>query len=511
MKRPIFILVTVTVFFVVFSCGTAPESTGPDAEKEKTAEAGRTGTKKEELRFDSPQAVLKQWEEALMDEDADRYAELYWPDAVKEIDLINDKFELRGREQILRQQQQLWDNFDVSGVEYSDPEVEQFPESNEVFFHFNQQAIGMHEHILLRERDGEWRIFEHFIRRHWHLAVKTDFQAWADENRSGWLEPEEYKTMHRAAVKLIMSPHENATAVDQYFDINSDGAVGPKELRLARLYFFGPSLSRLTESERFSPEWLDINGNGKIDEPERKGAAAFAMQFNHFDVEEKPVENKLEEQFDMNGNGTLEREEQIETFYRIYEPLYMMAHTGETIQQFTASIRDRGEDGEEAVAGAVGLEDADIPPEPEGSAGFEQKPVEDLNNKKIAVVGVENLHSSISDETIEGLLLFIENSFVNSKKVRVIDRKNIEKITEEYQFQSTSLTDEDTAVEIGKLANADYIVTGALSKVGERYYLNVKMIDVESGEIVGSSISDASVEDVFYEMCNTAVKRIMKP
>lgn len=494
MKRCIILFIPITVLALLISCGSAPETKGSGA-----------------VRLDSPEAVIKQWFEALKTEDAETYRELYWPDAVKTIDLINNKIELKGREEILKQQQQLWENYDVEGVEYSEPEIERFPESNEIFFHFNVPSIGMHEHILLREREGKWRIFEHFLSRHWHLAVKTDFQTWADENGSGWLEPEEYAAMHRGAVKLIMSPHQNSTALDPFFDINSDGAVGPKELRLARLYFFGPSLIRLVESEPGPLAWLDVNGNGSIDEAERKAAAAFALRFNHFDVEERPVQNKLDEQLDMNGNGTLEREEQIEMFYRIYEPVYMMAHSEETIRQFTASVRDSGDGGEVTAASAAGLEDSDIPPEPESSPDLDRKSAEELKNKTVAVVGVDNLHSSISSETIEGLMLFIENSFVNSGKVRVIDRKNIEKITEEYRFQSTSLTDEETAVEIGKLANADYIVTGALSKVGERYYLNVKLIDVESGEIVGSSISDASVEDVFYEMCNTAVERIMGP
>ena len=502
----IFIVIVVSFFSCMSGPQPAPKEPGPDKEETKQT------SEKSPPQPGSPEGLMRRWVQALHEEDAETYENLYWPDAKKEIDLVTDKIELHGRSEILKQQQQLWDNFDVTGVDYSDPEVQRFPETNEVFFHFNLPNLGMHEHILFQERDGEWKIFEHLIARHWHLTVKTDFQAWADKNNSGWLEPAEYRRLHEAAVQLIMAPHKLETELDTYFDFDNNGYIGRKEIRFARLYFFGPALQRLIESGHGAmEEKLDANGNGRIEDEERKAGAGFALRFNHFDVEPKPVQNRFEENADMNGNGTFEPQEQIEIFYLIYEPVYLLPHTQETINRFFDRLAARAGQMDEAEAEIAGLEEVEMPEEHEEESTIRQKPLTNLKNKKVAVVGVDSLHSSISKETVEGLLLFLENSFVNSGKVRVIDRQNIQKITEEYQFQSTSLTDEDTAVEIGKLANADYIVTGALSKVGEQYYLNVKMIDVESGEIVGSSISDASVEDVFYDMVNTAVDRIMEP
>jgi TolB-like protein/ketosteroid isomerase-like protein len=510
MKRIIPLLFFLGIIALLISCAGGP---GPAAER-KPGEPGERSSKRDEPAEEegTAEAALKKWVRALFAEDAEAYADSYWPNARKEIDLVADKFALEGRKAIVEHQQQLWDNFDLPEIDYSTPEIQRIPEANEVFFHFNLMNIGIHEHILFQERDGEWRVFEHYIFRHWHLAVKTQFQAWADENGSGWLEPEEYDRLHEAAVKLIMAPHEAQNELDQYFDIDENGEINLGEIRLARLYFFGPSLKRLIEIEQGDMvNKLDLNGNGRVDDPERRAATEFALRFNHFNLEQRPVENQFDEKIDMNGNGTLEPEEQIEMFYQIYEPVYLMAHTEDTIQRFVDELPERALAGGDTNVSVEGLEEVEIPDEPKESSNISQKRVRNLENKKIAVVGVDNLNSTISNETIQGLLLFIENSFVNSGKVRVIDRQNIEKITEEYQFQSTSLTDEETAVEIGKLANADLIVTGALSKVGEQYYLNVKVIDVESGEIIGSSIADASVEDVFYDMVNTAVKRIIEP
>ncbi len=90
----------------------------------------------------------------------------------------------------------------------------------------------------------------------------------------------------------------------------------------------------------------------------------------------------------------------------------------------------------------------------------------------------------------------------------MVDRQNITKIVQEYEFQQSDLTDESTAVEIGKLSGADIIVIGSISYVGDNYYLNIKLISVETAEIIGSSIADAKTANEFYEMCNEAVYKL---
>ncbi len=131
-----------------------------------------------------------------------------------------------------------------------------------------------------------------------------------------------------------------------------------------------------------------------------------------------------------------------------------------------------------------------------------------IQDQKLAVVGITSRTRTIEEETAAGVMVFIENAFVNVGKVRVVDRENIAKIVKEYEFQGSDLTDESTAVEIGKLSGADIIVIGSISYVGEIYYLNIKLISVETAEIIGSSIADAVSAKEFYEMCNDAVFKL---
>jgi hypothetical protein len=60
----------------------------------------------------------------------------------------------------------------------------------------------------------------------------------------------------------------------------------------------------------------------------------------------------------------------------------------------------------------------------------------------------------------------------------------------------------------GMLSGADIIVIGSISYVGRQYYLNIKLISVETGEIIGSSIDIADDATGFYEMCNQAVYKL---
>ena len=86
----------------------------------------------------------------------------------------------------------------------------------------------------------------------------------------------------------------------------------------------------------------------------------------------------------------------------------------------------------------------------------------------MAVVGLTAQTKKVDSETADGIVVFVENAFVNTGNVRVVDRRNIAKIVEEHQFQLSDIADESTAVQIGKLSGADIIAIGSISYVGAR-------------------------------------------
>ncbi len=90
----------------------------------------------------------------------------------------------------------------------------------------------------------------------------------------------------------------------------------------------------------------------------------------------------------------------------------------------------------------------------------------------------------ISEEFSDALsIYFLQSGF------SVIERSRIDLILKELNLQQTGITNSADAVKVGKLANVRYVVfgTGRLDRTGSSYFLHgvtVKMIDVESGEIV---------------------------
>jgi curli biogenesis system outer membrane secretion channel CsgG len=72
---------------------------------------------------------------------------------------------------------------------------------------------------------------------------------------------------------------------------------------------------------------------------------------------------------------------------------------------------------------------------------------------------------------------------VNARKFRVVDRHNLDVIRAEQRFQLSGEVDDDTAVSIGHLIGAAYVITGGISPWGQANYLRLRVIDVETGQI----------------------------
>ena len=91
----------------------------------------------------------------------------------------------------------------------------------------------------------------------------------------------------------------------------------------------------------------------------------------------------------------------------------------------------------------------------------------------------------------------IINELIQIKKYNVLQRSNIEKILKEQKFQYSDCTDISCAVEFGMLVGADMIVIGSMSKIGDIYNIDAKLINVESGQIFeSSSFSSSTIEEL---------------
>jgi len=65
-------------------------------------------------------------------------------------------------------------------------------------------------------------------------------------------------------------------------------------------------------------------------------------------------------------------------------------------------------------------------------------------------------------------------------QVTVVNRELIKKVAEEHQIALSGLVDASSAVKIGKFLSAQYIIVGRASKIGQTFYLVLRIVDVET-------------------------------
>lgn len=108
------------------------------------------------------------------------------------------------------------------------------------------------------------------------------------------------------------------------------------------------------------------------------------------------------------------------------------------------------------------------------SAGASDKP-------KVAVVpfesiGVEASLGLAAAEILGTRLASREHVF------QVVERTQLQRAIQELGYQSSAFVDADSAIQVGRQLGAQYIVVGSVTKFGESYTLNARIVTVETGE-----------------------------
>jgi hypothetical protein len=369
--------------------------------------------------------------------------------------------------------------------------------------------------------------------------AETEFDRRIDVNENGKVEAFEIAKARRAAEIEEPGMREEAprefpvrTLVDKQLDLNEDGVIAEDEI-IAIVEFF---LRGTHETDRFNrlDTLADDNRNGLVSEEEM-------LILRERYVIPHPVDPEVDSDRKLDTNkdrfvspeeigivagvtefGDIPPVEELVEQFRLRQERELLAERPREIERADEELERPREEEREPVAEDT---DTDTAQEEEAAeetvevaaveaetaavsvSGF-QKKLDFMQDKKVAVVSLNANTKTVDEETVDGIMVFIENAFVNIGKVKVVDRQNLENILTEYEFQQTDLTDQSTAVQVGKLSGADSIVIGSVSLVGKKYYLNIKLISVETGEIQGSSIADAASDSEFFDMCNNAVYKL---
>ena len=77
----------------------------------------------------------------------------------------------------------------------------------------------------------------------------------------------------------------------------------------------------------------------------------------------------------------------------------------------------------------------------------------------------------------------LRTELVRFGEYTVIERGRLNQILNEQAFQHTGAVDTETAVEIGNMTGADYVITGSIIKTGNIYIINSRLINAETGVV----------------------------
>jgi len=107
----------------------------------------------------------------------------------------------------------------------------------------------------------------------------------------------------------------------------------------------------------------------------------------------------------------------------------------------------------------------------------------DLSANGISESEARSLSESLRGQ-VSKVILSSEFNDLSDISYSILERAQMEKILDEYDFQSTGCTDVECAIELGQMLSAQRIVIGSVGLVGNTYNLTVRMIDVETSKYI---------------------------
>jgi hypothetical protein len=102
-----------------------------------------------------------------------------------------------------------------------------------------------------------------------------------------------------------------------------------------------------------------------------------------------------------------------------------------------------------------------------------------------SVIAVLNISSS-DKETADFIMGELEVRLTDSKKFRMVDRKFLDTIRLEQQFQLSGEVSDESACSIGNMLGANIVITGSISGTGSSRRLTLKALDVETAVIIST-------------------------
>ena len=118
----------------------------------------------------------------------------------------------------------------------------------------------------------------------------------------------------------------------------------------------------------------------------------------------------------------------------------------------------------------------------------------------LAVMDLTTQEGASISEAV-GISDLLRTEFINSGRFNIVERKQIDTILAEQKLQNTGCTTDECTVELGRLLNVNAIVIGSLTKIGNKYHIAIRLVNVEKGTTTAAHSKEVfNLEDISYSI-----------
>ena len=127
----------------------------------------------------------------------------------------------------------------------------------------------------------------------------------------------------------------------------------------------------------------------------------------------------------------------------------------------------------------------------------------------IAVIDFDANNARKSDARV--LTERLTTELIKVNQYIVVERSKVDKMLKEQKFQHSGCVDVSCAVEVGNVLGARYIVVGTMSKFGQTYTLDARLVDVQSSESIRSAdyTSQGRIDDLLLKGVPSIVRQLV--
>lgn len=130
--------------------------------------------------------------------------------------------------------------------------------------------------------------------------------------------------------------------------------------------------------------------------------------------------------------------------------------------------------------------------------------------KTVAVLKFDNNTGKADyDHLGQGMAAMMTTDLAAVDDIQLLERERLADVTKEIDAQRSRYFDSTTAVKVGRLAGAQYIVIGSLAAVDPQIRIDTRIVRVETGAIVKSAKVSGKQED-FFDLQKRLAKQLVK-